>query len=107
MERTQTGTLARVRKAPVMYSTFPFYDLHVGAGAGFYLNATNPKYSKHYNMLTHITTELPKVIEEAEIPIVRCLLLMSQFKCAEKSDHPRRTFRDNRSSDTRWVDTAH
>ena len=40
------------------------------AGAGFYLNATNPKWAKHYNMLTHITVELPKVITEAGLPIV-------------------------------------
>ncbi|KIL71758.1 hypothetical protein M378DRAFT_155358 [Amanita muscaria Koide BX008] len=40
-----------------------------GTGAGFYLDATNPKYSKHYNMYTHVTTELPQVIEAASIPI--------------------------------------
>jgi len=40
-----------------------------GTGAGFYLNATNPKYSKHYNMLTHVTIELPQVIEAARLPI--------------------------------------
>ncbi|KAG6821363.1 hypothetical protein H0H93_014160 [Arthromyces matolae] len=41
-----------------------------GVGAGFYLNATNPKYAAHYNMLTHITLELPQVLEAAGIPIV-------------------------------------
>ncbi|KAG6832509.1 hypothetical protein H0H92_000138 [Tricholoma furcatifolium] len=40
-----------------------------GVGAGFYLNATNPKYATHYNMLTHITLELPQVLEAAGIPI--------------------------------------
>ncbi|OJT02725.1 S-formylglutathione hydrolase [Trametes pubescens] len=40
-----------------------------GVGAGFYLNATNPKWAKHYNMLTHITVELPQVIEAAGIPV--------------------------------------
>ena len=40
-----------------------------GTGAGFYLNATNPKYCKHYNMYTHITEELPNVIQNANIPI--------------------------------------
>ncbi|KAI0785079.1 carbohydrate esterase family 1 protein [Abortiporus biennis] len=44
-------------------------DWDFGTGAGFYLDATNPKYSKHYNMLTHVTIELPKVIEEAGLPI--------------------------------------
>jgi len=40
-----------------------------GTGAGFYLDATNPKWSKHYNMLTHVTEELPQVIKQADIPI--------------------------------------
>ncbi|PIL31726.1 hypothetical protein GSI_06430 [Ganoderma sinense ZZ0214-1] len=40
-----------------------------GVGAGFYLNATNPKWSKHYNMLTHITLELPQTLEAAGLPI--------------------------------------
>ena len=40
-------------------------------GAGFYLNATNAKYSRHYNMFTHVTMELPKIIEAAGLPIVR------------------------------------
>ncbi|KIY51210.1 carbohydrate esterase family 1 protein [Fistulina hepatica ATCC 64428] len=40
-----------------------------GVGAGFYLNATQPEYSKYYNMLTHVTLELPEVIEAAGIPI--------------------------------------
>lgn len=50
-------------------------DWDFGTGAGFYLDATNSKYSKHYNMATHITVELPQVIEAAEIPIV-CLQLL-------------------------------
>ncbi|PSR76697.1 hypothetical protein PHLCEN_2v8294 [Hermanssonia centrifuga] len=44
-------------------------DWDFGVGAGFYLNATNPKYAKHYNMLEHVTVELPKVIEAAGLPI--------------------------------------
>ncbi|KAJ3808768.1 carbohydrate esterase family 1 protein [Lentinula aff. lateritia] len=40
-----------------------------GTGAGFYLNATNPKFSAHYNMYTHVAVELPEVIEAAGIPI--------------------------------------
>jgi S-formylglutathione hydrolase len=43
-----------------------------GVGAGFYLNATKSEYSKNYNMLAHVTTELPQVIEAAGLPIV-CL----------------------------------
>ncbi|KAJ3760719.1 carbohydrate esterase family 1 protein [Lentinula raphanica] len=40
-----------------------------GVGAGFYLNATHPKFAAHYNMYTHVTLELPQVIEAAGIPI--------------------------------------
>ena len=39
-------------------------------GAGFYLNATNPKYSRHYNMSTHIQLEIPQILETAALPIV-------------------------------------
>jgi S-formylglutathione hydrolase len=44
-------------------------DWDFGTGAGFYLNATNPKYSFHYNMQTHVTMELPQIIEAAGLPI--------------------------------------
>ncbi|KAJ3545804.1 hypothetical protein NM688_g5586 [Phlebia brevispora] len=44
-------------------------DWQFGVGAGFYVDATNPTYSKHYNMLTHVTVELPKVITDAGLPI--------------------------------------
>ncbi|KAF9056546.1 esterase D [Panaeolus papilionaceus] len=44
-------------------------DWDFGTGAGFYVDATKPEYSKHYNMKTHITSELPQVIEAAGIPI--------------------------------------
>ncbi|KAJ7492799.1 carbohydrate esterase family 1 protein [Mycena latifolia] len=44
-------------------------DWDFGTGAGFYLNATNPKFSKNYNMLTHVTLELPQVIGAAGLPI--------------------------------------
>jgi len=45
-------------------------DWDFGTGAGFYLDATNPKYAKHYNMATYITEELPQAIEAAGLPIV-------------------------------------
>lgn len=44
-------------------------DWDFGSGAGFYLNATNPKWSKHYNMLNHVTQELPQVLEKAGLPL--------------------------------------
>mgnify|MGYP002880066075 CR=1 FL=1 len=33
-----------------------------GSGAGFYINATEEKWSKHYQMYTYVTEELPKVV---------------------------------------------
>ncbi|KIM47831.1 hypothetical protein M413DRAFT_439510 [Hebeloma cylindrosporum] len=44
-------------------------DWDFGTGAGFYVDATKAEYSKHYNMATHITVELPQVIEAAGILI--------------------------------------
>jgi len=44
-------------------------DWDFGTGAGFYLNATNPKYSRHYNMGTHIQLEIPQILETAALPI--------------------------------------
>ena len=35
-----------------------------GLGAGFYLDATEEKYKKHYNMGSYITKELPFLMEE-------------------------------------------
>lgn len=39
----------------------PAYDL--GQGAGFYLNATQSPWNKHYRMYDYIVDELPKLIE--------------------------------------------
>jgi len=44
-------------------------DWDFGTGAGFYLNATQPKYARYYNMLTHVTMELPAVLEHTGLPI--------------------------------------
>ncbi|KAI8071345.1 putative esterase [Gongronella butleri] len=38
-----------------------------GTGAGFYLDATNPKWAKHYRMYAYVTKELPQVV--AQLPI--------------------------------------
>ena len=37
------------------------YDL--GKGAGFYVNATQPPWSKHYRMYDYVVSELPTLIE--------------------------------------------
>ncbi len=43
------------------------YDL--GQGAGFYLNATQAPWSRHYQMYDYVTVELPALIE-AHLPIL-------------------------------------
>lgn len=40
----------------------PAYDL--GQGAGFYLNATQSPWSKHYRMYDYVVHELPAVVEQ-------------------------------------------
>lgn len=37
-------------------------DWQFGEGAGFYVDATNPKYSKNFNMYTYINEELPAIV---------------------------------------------
>ncbi len=44
----------------------PAYDL--GKGAGFYLNATQQPWAKHYRMYDYVVDELPALIE-AEFPV--------------------------------------
>lgn len=44
------------------------YDL--GQGAGFYLDATQEPWSKHYQMYSYITKELPELIE-AKLPVTQ------------------------------------
>jgi len=43
------------------------YDM--GKGAGFYVNATQPPWNKHYQMYEYVTHELPELIE-ANLPII-------------------------------------
>jgi S-formylglutathione hydrolase len=39
-------------------------DYDFGTGAGFYLDATTEPFSRHYNMGTYVTHELPQVVAE-------------------------------------------
>ncbi|WP_440055821.1 S-formylglutathione hydrolase [Pseudoalteromonas sp. T1lg65] len=39
-------------------------DYDFGIGAGFYVNATQPPYSTHYQMYSYITNELPTLIAQ-------------------------------------------
>jgi S-formylglutathione hydrolase len=39
-------------------------------GAGFYINATNDKWSKNYNMYNFVVTELRSVLEAADLGLV-------------------------------------
>jgi S-formylglutathione hydrolase len=43
------------------------YDL--GSGASFYVNASEPKWSRHYQMDTYVTRELRAIVEE-KFPVV-------------------------------------
>lgn len=43
------------------------YDL--GQGAGFYVNATQPPWTPHYNMYAYVIDELPALIEE-NLPLI-------------------------------------
>ncbi|GAA99847.1 uncharacterized protein L969DRAFT_69315 [Mixia osmundae IAM 14324] len=40
-----------------------------GSGAGFYLDATKEPWSKHYNMSSYLTEELPALLKEADLPL--------------------------------------
>lgn len=40
-----------------------------GSGAGFYVDATEEKWAKHYRMYSYVTKELPQIVE-AELPVV-------------------------------------
>ncbi|PVU97713.1 hypothetical protein BB561_000347 [Smittium simulii] len=42
----------------------------LGTGAGFYVDATTPKWSKHYNMYSYISNELPEIIS-SNFPIIK------------------------------------
>ncbi|ODN81075.1 S-formylglutathione hydrolase [Cryptococcus amylolentus CBS 6039] len=42
-------------------------DWQLGTGAGFYINATNDKWKKHYNMYDLVVKELPEVLKEADL----------------------------------------
>jgi len=39
-------------------------DPYFGEGAGFYLNATEEKYKKHFNMYSYVTEELPWIVQQ-------------------------------------------
>ena len=37
-------------------------DWTFGLGAGYYVDATDPKYAKHFNMYSYVTKELPTLV---------------------------------------------
>ena len=45
--------------------------LKLSPGAGFFLDATAEKWKKHYNMYSLITKEMPEVLKEANLGLVR------------------------------------
>lgn len=78
--KTMTGTLAQVCSRLTIRSSQPIRYLLFFSGAGFYLDATNPKYALHYNMRTHIQFEIPQVLEIAGLPIVSSGICFSLLK---------------------------
>ena len=44
------------------------------------MNATNPKYSKYYNMLKHVTEELPAVLAANNLPVVSVYQITKGYK---------------------------
>ena len=68
------------------------YDL--GKGAGFYVNATQSPWDKHYKMYDYITKELPGILE-ADLPLIPNLKSISGHSmgghgaliCALKNPH--------------------
>lgn len=44
-----------------------------GTGAGFYVDATESKWAKHYRMYSYIVKELPNLVNE-QLPIVSVFL---------------------------------
>lgn len=38
--------------------------------ASFYVDATSSKWSKYYNMYTHIRVEIPSILEKQGLPLV-------------------------------------
>lgn len=39
------------------------------SGAGYYLKATTPGFSKHYNMEDFILEELPNILQALDLPL--------------------------------------
>ncbi|RCH88404.1 hypothetical protein CU098_000134, partial [Rhizopus stolonifer] len=46
-----------------------------GTGAGFYLDATAPKWAKHYRMYSYIVKELPRLIQQLPIDNTRVSIM--------------------------------
>jgi S-formylglutathione hydrolase len=51
----------------------------LGTGAGFYLDATAEKWSKHYRMFSFVTEELPKLIKDLNLPLVCVVAFAVRF----------------------------
>ena len=44
---------------------------YLGQGAGFYVNATQPPWSRHFRMYDYITQELPAILVSLQLPLMR------------------------------------
>lgn len=73
-----------------------------GEGAGFYLNATSPLYSKHYNMYSYIEEELSNAIKQIDS-------IANQVRSLQKAAFKiqRLILRKFPYLDTQWVAMVH
>ncbi|HEY4578874.1 MAG TPA: alpha/beta hydrolase-fold protein, partial [Savagea sp.] len=53
-------------------------------GAGFYLDATQAPWSKHYRMFDYVSRELPDLIE-AQFPATKARAISGQSTCSSTS----------------------
>ncbi|KAF0705536.1 hypothetical protein AaE_014473 [Aphanomyces astaci] len=64
---------SETQKVPVVYFlaglTCNDELMQIKAAAGFYVDATEPKWSAHYNMYSYVTKELPSIVN-ANLPIL-------------------------------------
>jgi hypothetical protein len=77
--KMKIGTLVVVNNTRTLVLILSSRGGYERTGAGFYLDATHPKWSMHYNMLTHVTQELPQVLEAAGLPLVRPSVSVALF----------------------------
>ena len=60
--------------------------IDASSGAGFYLNANEEKWKKHYNMYDLIVEEIPSVLKEANLGLVSFVSISGTFDSDRSQD---------------------